>query len=420
MIDWASAFDEGAEFQGFTAGNRPSGWCASILDLVSNAPKLAIEICMLHVYKPTQRSRENRIGISSIALYQPPWTLPNAWYESLLAKKFEKHTGICSRSISEEDEVSLAQRAIERLVGDSGCRLDDCAALIFVSPSLIPQSVARRYLSPESARREQGNRLAQELAHRLQIAPRRVIGMNGFCSGYAKALASLQHRYLAELDLQQNEYVLLVTSSRISRITDYQCRDSGALFGDFATATLLSRFDSARHPVHFDLVDAQFEKQASSRPFFDFSVRKNVLVPSRDGGRQFQSSRVVFSLDGMGIAEAAARSMAQAASEMTTRNSLGPDQIDSIVPHQAGQGIVRLTGMKLEQAGFTVQPINGHTSETGNISSGSVPHALHHHWDSLQGHVLCPVAAVGAPGKAEVSQGCILLRRQPMSDALAG
>lgn len=377
-------------------------------------------IGMIHAFEPKRAVQETGIGISSISLYQPPWNLPNAWYESLLAKKFERHTGIASRSISEEDEVSLAERAIRRLEADSGCRLADCAGLIFVSPSLIPQSVARKYLQTELARREQPNRLARELASSLSIRPRRVVGINGFCSGYAKALALLQHRYLRLLKLQQNEFVLLLTSSRISRITDYRCRESGALFGDFATATLLSRCDSSKYPVRFDLVDSQFEKQPTSRPFFDFSVRQDVLVPSPGGGRQQQSSRVVFSLDGMGIAEAAARAMAQAASEMVTRNQLSPDQIDSIVPHQAGKGIVRLTGMKLEQAGFTVEPINGHTSETGNISSGSVPHALSRQWDSLQGRILCPVAAVGAPGKAEVSQGCILLQRHSIPQAMAG
>jgi 3-oxoacyl-[acyl-carrier-protein] synthase-3 len=270
------------------------------------------------------------------------------------------------------------------------------------------------------ARREQPTRLAHELVRSLGIAPRRVIGMNGFCSGYAKALAALQHRHLAPLMLQKNEFVLLVTSSRISRITDFQCRESGALFGDFATATLLSRRDSIKYPVHFDLFDAQFEKEASNRSFFDFTVRDNVLVPTRDGGRQYQSRRVVFSLHGMGIADSAPRAMARAAAEMVSRNELAPDQIDCIVPHQAGRGIVRLTSMKLEEAGFAVEPINGHTTQTGNISSGSVPHALKQDWNSLSGRILCPVAAVGTPGKAEVSRGCILLRRQSLSNAMAG
>ena len=113
-----------------------------------------------------------------------------------------------------------------------------------------------------------------------------------------------------------------IAASRISRITDYQCRGSGALFGDFATATLLSRLDSSRYPVHLELVDAHYEKQVSNRAFFDFSVKENVLVPTRSGGREHQPRRIVFELDGMSIADSAPRAMAQAAVDMVTRNRL--------------------------------------------------------------------------------------------------
>ncbi|MEM7783081.1 MAG: 3-oxoacyl-[acyl-carrier-protein] synthase III C-terminal domain-containing protein, partial [Planctomycetota bacterium] len=131
-------------------------------------------------------------------------------------------------------------------------------------------------------------------------------------------------------------------------------------------------------------------------------------------------SRIVFSLDGMGIADIAPRAMANAATKMIKKNDLQPEQIAGIVPHQAGAGIVRLTGMKLEQAGFEVAPINGLTSELGNVSSGSVPYALHQHWNDLEGNILCPVAAVGSPGKPEVSQGCVLLKAASKTRAVAG
>lgn len=376
---------------------------------------------MFQIYSPsTNSSRPPAVGISEIALYQPPWTLPNAWYESLLAKKFEKHTGICSRSIAEQDEVAMAESAIDRLVAQTGCSLSDCAAVILVCPSVIPQSVARKHLTASRARREQPTRLATELADTVGMQPRTILGINGFCSGYAKALSMLQRKVIPSLAMQPNEFVLVITSSRISRITDFQCRASGALFGDFATATLLSRCDSAKYPVRFDLVDADYRKQTVPRSYFDFTVKEGVEVPTPDGGRRQQDNRIVFQLDGMGIADTAPRAMAQAAQDMALYNDLSPEQIDCIVPHQAGKGIVRLTGMKLEEAGFAVEPINGGTTETGNISSGSVPHALKNHWDALGGWILCPVAAVGAPGRPEVSRGCILLRDQTMSRAMAG
>jgi hypothetical protein len=87
-----------------------------------------------------------------------------------------------------------------------------------------------------------------------------------------------------------------------------------------------------------------------------------------------------------------------------------------VVPHQAGAGIVRFTGMKLESCGVRGELINGLTQHVGNTSSCSIPFALKNTWQRLSGLIACPTAAVGSPGIAEVSQGCILLRSTPQHD----
>jgi 3-oxoacyl-[acyl-carrier-protein] synthase III len=327
-----------------------------------------------------------------------------------MAKKFVKHTGIESRRISRENEIQLAIRAIRNLQEKSGCDLTSCAGLVLVSPSLIPLNIARKHLPADEARREQPTRLAREIARGLAIRPRLTLGINGFCSGYAKAMQLTRQRVADRLALSESEFTIVVTASRISRITDFGCRQSGALFGDFATATLISHSENRRHPIRFELIDARYERQPASRPFFDFQLKRDVLIPADDGTQTRVASRLVFSLDGMGIADTAPRAMAAAAASMARDNSLDPDTIDHIVPHQAGAGIVRLTAMKLEEAGFVADPLNGLTENFGNVSSCSVPLALERNWQQLQGTILCPVAAVGAPGRAEVSQGCILLK----------
>ena len=90
-----------------------------------------------------------------------------------------------------------------------------------------------------------------------------------------------------------------------------------------------------------------------------------------------------------------------------------PETIRFVVPHQAGTGIVRLTSMKLESLGIRGEIINGLTRAIGNVSSSSIPYALKQSWDRLEGMIACPTAAVGTPGKAEVSQGCVLLESTP-------
>jgi 3-oxoacyl-[acyl-carrier-protein] synthase III len=306
------------------------------------------------------------------------------------------------------------------LVRDPSCNLDDCAAVVFVSPSFVPMSIANRYWDRGRARDEQLNRAAYRFTESLEIRPRSVMGINSFCSGYARALALVKNKLMPTLSLSETEFVLVVTASRISRITDFSCKQSGALFGDFATATILSRCDSYRYPVSFEVIDATFNKRQVPRPMFDFSMREDVLVPTPDGGRSHEPQRLVFSLDGMGIADIAPRGMAASAAKIMESNRLSPDQVRHVVPHQAGDGILRLAGMKLEDAGLTVDVVNGMAKDIGNVSSCSVPSAIKNLWHELKGNILCPVAAVGAPGKCEVSEGCILLHAtSPQQSAAA-
>lgn len=354
-------------------------------------------------------STSSLLGIAAIATYEPAWKLSNQWFGGRIARKFVQHTGTQSRPISAVDEVAMGLRAVANLRRDTACDLRDCRGIVFVSPSFLPPAVAARYLPPEARRTESVQHAARKLARRLGLSRGLVVGMNWFCSGYAKAMETVQRRVMPAVRLQRDQFVLVITATRISRITDFGCAQTAPLFGDLATATLLARTDSARYPIHFKLLSARAGKEPAPQPFFDFAVRENVLLPRDDGGEAHQEQRVVFSLDGLGIADVAPRAMAGAVSEALQAAGLAHDQVKHVVPHQAGTGILRLASLKLEQLGIQAEVINGITSEVGNVSSSSIPYALKQKWDALDGLIACPTAAVGSPGKAEVSKGCILL-----------
>ncbi|MFK7736484.1 MAG: 3-oxoacyl-[acyl-carrier-protein] synthase III C-terminal domain-containing protein [Pirellulaceae bacterium] len=375
---------------------------------------------MLRISDPSQDASKPRLGIHGIWSLTPEKRIPNTWFGDSLPRKFERHTGIRARRVSNLDEVAFATAAIQNAIRQAGVpSLANCRALVLACPALIPQSVARRHLPLDRARNEQTSRVAFRLQERLCTefklsANARVVGMNGFCSGYAKAMKWVNHRFGCDSTHQLNgdDYILVVTANRISRITNYECPKSGGLFGDFATVTMMTSCQSEVRPPRFELYDADYRKQSVNRSFFNFEWQPKTRSPLADTPSP-EERQLVFSLDGMGIADTAPRAMAEAAKQMAEKNGIAKAQVDWVVPHQAGEGIVRLTSMKLEQYGFTVAPVNGLTEEFGNVSSGSVPLALEHHWDSLHGTILCPVAAVGAPGRPEVSQGCILLEGPP-------
>lgn len=359
--------------------------------------------------------RQPLLGISAIAVHQPPWELENDWFGDTMPRKFAHHTGIEARRISLDDEMTMGLHAVRRLQQDTGCNPADCRGIVFVAPSFIPPSVAQRHLGPAEVASERPSRAARHLARALGLRRCRTIGINWFCCGYSRALSLVCQRWAPRLALRRDEYLLVVAATRISRITDYGCSQTAGLFGDMASATLIAPLANRRHPVHFQILHAAAEKQPADRSAFDFLVRPRVPFPSPDGGTA-HAERLVYSLDGMAIAEIAPRAMSAAVAKSLAAAELHGGDVDFVVPHQAGAGIVRFTGMKLEECGVRGELVNGLTRRTGNVSACSVPHALKETWSRLRGLVACPTAAVGSPGRAEVLQGCILLRATPLHE----
>jgi len=239
------------------------------------------------------------------------------------------------------------------------------------------------------------------------------VGLNWFCCGYSRALDLVRRRWAPRLRLGADDFLLVVVATRISRITDYSCSQTAGLFGDMASATLVSPLASRRHPVHFEIVHAAAEKLAAEKPAFDFHMGHDLPLPAPGGGRDRAAERLVYSIDGMAIAEIAPRAMAAAVAAALAAAGLSGGDVDFVVPHQAGAGIVRFLGMQLETHGIGGELINGLARRTGNVSACSVPHALRETWGRLRGVVACPTAAVGSPGRPEALQGCVLLRATP-------
>lgn len=355
-------------------------------------------------------------GLSAVAVYRPPWGLDNDWFGSAMPRKFVHHTGIERRCVAWEDEVTLAVQAVRQLQQQTGCDLKECAALVFVSPSFVPLPLARRYLDPRLVQQERLQLAARQVARRLGISPPVVVGLNWFCSGYSRAFEVVGRRILPRAGLQDRQWVLVVTASRISRITDYGCLQTAGLFGDLATASLLAQRDHPRHPAHFEVLYAGAQSSPAEGVYFDFRVQQNVPRPQPGGGVATDPRRVVYWLDGMAIADAAPRAMAQAVAEALAATRLTPDEIRTVIPHQAGTGIVKLTEMKLQTLGLQAEVLNGLTREVGNVSSCSIPFALEQRWWQLRGTIVCPTAAVGRPGRAELLRGCIVLRATPLHE----
>jgi hypothetical protein len=162
--------------------------------------------------------------------------------------------------------------------------------LVFVSPSFIPRGIAEKYCDDELAQSERLRFAARRFAHKIKLPDCPRFAINWFCSGFPRALSIAQRRLA---NIEPHQFILVINTNRISRITDFACSQTAALFGDMATATLLAREDSTLYPLHFRLLYATAEKQPADGAFFDFHLRACPRSP-KGGGKEYAPQRLVF------------------------------------------------------------------------------------------------------------------------------
>ncbi|HEY2147310.1 MAG TPA: hypothetical protein VGH32_05195 [Pirellulales bacterium] len=420
--------------------------------------------------------------------------LPNDWFESreIVGRKFVAHTGITSRGISFLSEQEMALRAIENLKLQTGFDVSDCAGLILSSSSLVPsdQPDWRRDclralgrwdelheriapatgLSQELLRslewsddfkdwrgirrlalrigmsEEQLGKLERSylrelgsvedttaaIACELALPSAQARGLNWGCSGYVRGWQALEDDLIRAARPTSEQFFLLVTVGRTSKFTDFAASDTGALFGDFATATLITHRENPLHPPRLLLRHASTalaETRSLStdaallgEALFDYERRTDVLTPTPDGGDERMPERLCWTMDGVGVMYAAGPAMAGAVDRALDGLHIDASGIEWLLGHQPGRKVMERAAGELRKQGYRGQLPLGLTATTGNISCSSIPHALASHWDQLDGLIACPAIGMYAPGSRFMSQGCLVFEavaapRRPMAAA---
>jgi 3-oxoacyl-[acyl-carrier-protein] synthase III len=406
--------------------------------------------------------------------------LSNAWFESrgIIGRKFVAHTGIVSRGISFLSEQEMAMRAIESLKLQTGFDVNDCAGLVLSSCSLVPSdqpdwrrdclralgrwealhkriapatglseellltlewndefkdwqgirrladrigisveqlgALERNYLREVGSLEETTAAIACELA----MPPAKARGLNWGCSGYVRGWQALEDDLIPTVRLTSEQFFLLVTVGRTSKFTDFGASDTGALFGDFATATLITHRENPLHPPRLLLRHASTalaetrllspDAALLSEALFDYQRRTNVLTPTPDGGDDRVPDRLCWTMDGVGVLYAAGPAMACAVERALDGLQIDVAGIEWLLGHQPGRKVMERAAIGLREQGYRGQLPLGLMATTGNVSCSSIPHALSSHWDQLDGLVACPAIGMYAPGSRFMSQGCLV------------
>lgn len=159
--------------------------------------------------------------------------------------------------------------------------------------------------------------------------------------------------------------VLLVSSEKLSKLVDWSDRSTCVIFGDGAGAAVLGEGDS-----YFDSV-------------FNVTGDDEVIrIPTYAGNSPFSAlepEKPVIHMAGQETFKYAVNAIVHDIKTILERNSISPDEVKYVVPHQANKRIIDAASRRL---GIPYEKFVVDIDKYGNTSSASLPIALDELWRS--------------------------------------
>lgn len=244
-----------------------------------------------------------------------------------------ERTGIRQRYIAAENERTsdMAVKAAEIALKRAGKKPADIDAVILATttPDLIFPSTATK---------------VQQM---LGIKSGFAFDIQAVCAGFIYALAVADNF----IRTSQAKRILVIGADTLSRIVDWKDRGTCILFGDGAGAVLL---EASTEPGIL-----------STRLYSDGETRDLLYVD--------ETSRTI-KMTGKEVFKHAVQKLSDTTLELLKEQTLGVNDIDWLIPHQANQRILEAVGKRL---GLAAEKMVSTVAEHANTSAASIPLALH-------------------------------------------
>lgn len=291
-----------------------------------------------------------RSRIIATGSYLPERVLSNSELEKTVDTSDEwitERTGIRERRIADEGQAAsdLAFGASKVAIERAGLTPDDIDLIVVAT-------ISGDMAFPSTA---------CFLQHKLSAARAAGFDVNAACSGFVYAL------HIADSFIRTgvHNYILVVGTEVLSKITDWEDRGTCVLFGDGAGAAVLGPTDEDRGVL-------------STHINSDGSMWELIHVPG-GGSRQPASEESVrnkqhyIKMKGNETFKVAVRTLEELVIKTLEENGLEPSQLSLLIPHQANLRIIQATA---ERLGMPMEKVVMNLERCGNTSAASIPIAL--------------------------------------------
>ena len=274
--------------------------------------------------------------------YLPEKVLTNADLERMVDTTdqwIRERTGILKRHVVENYEccADLAEVAARRALDAAGLE-PDAIDLIVVATTTSDQ------VFPSTA---------CLLQHRLNIEGCAAFDVQAVCTGFVYALG-VADKFIRTGSARQ---VLVVGTETLSRIVNWEDRNTCVLFGDGAGAVVLQASDEP------GIISAHLHA--------DGAYKDLLQVPG--GVFNNFSDNVYMEMKGNEVFKMAVTTLGRIVDETLEANGMAKSDVDWLIPHQANIRIIRATARKLD---LPMDRVVVTVDEHGNTSAASIPLAL--------------------------------------------
>lgn len=257
-----------------------------------------------------------------------------------------ERTGIRERRIASEDVVTsdLASQAALRALDDAGMTAEEVDLIIVatVTPDTIFPSCACWVQAKIGAKKAAA------------------FDISAGCTGFVYAVS------LAWGLVAQGAYdsILVVGAETLSRIVDWEDRNTCVLFGDGAGAAVVKPCELGEGILEYVLKS-------------DGTGSDVLIIPAGGSGmpasHETVESRLHYiKMKGNPVYRFAVRAMVEATSEVLEKANLKIEDVDLIIPHQANQRLIELAAERLG----VPDKLYSNVAKFGNTSAASIPIAL--------------------------------------------
>ncbi|QNU65386.1 ketoacyl-ACP synthase III [Ruminiclostridium herbifermentans] len=293
---------------------------------------------------------DKSVGIIGTGSYLPEKVLTNFDLEKMVDTSNEwiiKRTGISERRILAEDEPSyaMAVEAAKRAIENANLKAEDIDLIVYAT-------ITNDYHTPSAGCIVQAAIGANNAT---------AFDVNAACTGFIYALTIAQQFISSGM----YKHALVIGCEALSKIVDWNDRNTCVLFGDGAGAVVLSEVEQG-----YGILNSFLGSDGSSAMVLN---APSLYISQEDKEKRQNNKLNSLWMDGTEVFKFAVKAMSSATLKVLEDLNMSIDDLQHIFPHQAN---TRIIDGAIKKLGVTDDKLYYVIQKYGNISSASIPVAL--------------------------------------------